>query len=406
MASSSSGSSSNNAAMSLWNKFSDLQQQAEHCRQQRSSARQSMDVLRASVEKIQQTVVSERQLTNENKEKASRLHEQLTCTKRRLDDGGRVLFPDDDDKKHPSLILELEETEKRYSEAVTACENSKHQLEQWKSWKVDQLQQQKQSNFRHQCCEWRLQAAAAGLSHAVAVAARKAAGATSEDVEELEVESNLSDAAAEINENDDPTSWILGNDDHELKDAMEEYSNSRRLHDSTVTKLEVWKTKHAALEAKRQNRLDRQEQLNKQLQRLSNDCTNLQNETSQMKLLIEEDSVLAATYRTSMLSVVLLSRDIVCSRALNFRNRNQPASEPSMHNASQRPSNRGPEPSHTVTPPHSLHRQHSTTYSTDCRKSTHQQCSLDGNPKPLCVNFKQARSITNHSGVFLIGSEC
>ena len=228
-------------------------------------------------------------------------------------------------------MLELEEAEKNYSLAVMAHENSKRQLEQWKAWKVDQLQQQQQPDFRRQCCEWRLQAAAAGLSQAVAVAALKAMEAEPPDLEGLEEGSASWDSAVAINENDDPATWVLGDDCHDLKGAVEQCLKSRQDLALAVTELETWKIKQLALEAKRQVRLDRQEQLRNQLRRLTKDCTDLQNETAQLTLLTEEDLVLAATYRSSKLLLMLgLWTHILCANTLtlSFGRRTQPASEP------------------------------------------------------------------------------
>jgi len=292
--------------MSLFNKFSDLQQQAEQCRLQRSAARQSIESLRAAQAALQQTATSERQLTASNTKKASRLHAQLTRSSASSSNGseaaggGRRLFAEDDDETADrNLTLELEEAEKDYTAAVTAHENTKRQLEQWKAWKVDQLQQQQQPDFRHQCCEWRLQAAAAGLSHATTVAALKAVEASPEELEGLEEESEAMDVTTAVNENDDPSTWILSEDDYELREAVEAYQKSRQQHALAVTELDTWKIKQAALQTKRQSRQDRKEQLQAQLQRLYKGCNDLQSETAQLKLLTEEDVVLAATYRTS-----------------------------------------------------------------------------------------------------------
>jgi len=302
-------SSSNNAAMSLWSKFSDLQQQAEQCRQQRGAARHTMDRVRAEMEQLQQTVASEKRVTAAAIQKAETLHAQLQATSPNGDTSGssrrgapslsggggsRLVIAEEE----PSLTLQLDQAEQVYSTAVMAHETAKRKLEQWKAWKVDQLLMLQQPDFRHQCYQWRLQAAAAGLSHAVTVAALKALEASPENMEGLE-EETAADAMDDYDENSDPTTWSIPDDDFELREAVEEYQKIQTQRATAVAELDSWKAKQTALQTKCRGRLERREQLQTQLQSLAKECGDLQSETAQLKSLTEDDLVLAATYRTS-----------------------------------------------------------------------------------------------------------
>jgi len=295
-------SSSNNAAMSLWSKFSDLQQQAEQCRQQRGAARHTMDRVRAEMEQLQQTAASEQRVTAAAILKAEKLHAQLLQATTSPNDGSAggkssrlVVIAEEEE---PSLMLQLDQTEEAYSTAVMAHETAKRKLEQWKAWKVDQLLMLQQPDFRHQCYQWRLQAAAAGLSHAVTVAALKALEASPEHMDGLE-EETAADAMDDYDENSDPTIWSIPDDDFELREAVEEYQKIQTQRATAVAELDSWKAKQTALQTKCRGRLERREQLQTQLQSLAKECGDLQSETAQLKSLTEDDLVLAATYRTS-----------------------------------------------------------------------------------------------------------
>jgi len=326
-AAASSGNGQNNAAMmSLWNKFSDLQQQAEQCRHQRGRARQAREQLEAELQQLVQTTARERQAAANANRQARARHVALagkgggdSCARLRLDEedlqrGGR------DATTTPTLTQQLRQSDQAYSQALTAHEHAQRQLDQWKAWKVDQLQQPQQHSpndhsFWQQCCTWRLQAVTLGLPQDVVTkAAIQAAvgsrchehlGGLLELEKKLEKEDNSWDPYPLPHWNeDDPATWILPEDDHdddyELQEAVKLYRIRQQQHAEAVAALETWKTKHTALQNNCQTSRDRRDQLQAQCQRLSKDGDNLRQETAQLELLTEEDTVLANTYRIKM----------------------------------------------------------------------------------------------------------
>ena len=248
-----------------------------------------------------------------------RRRRRRSCARLRLDEeerqrGGR------DATTTPTLTQQLRQSDQAYSQASTAHEHAQRQLDQWKAWKVDQLQQPQQHSpndhsFWQQCCTWRLQAVTLGLSQDVVTKAAIQAAVGSRCHQHLggllELEKNSEKEENSLDSyplphwnEDDPATWILSeddnDDDYELQEAVTLYRTRQQQHAEAVTALETWKTKHNALQNNCQTSRDRRDQLQAQCQRLSKDGDNLRQETAQLELLTEEDTVLANTYRIKM----------------------------------------------------------------------------------------------------------
>lgn len=322
---------SNNVAMNLWQKFSDLQSAAESCRKQRAASNAKLASLRKAMEHL--TEVSKRE------------QEQIVQAEMKTSTFRRLIHPlEDEDEEDdasnqeanvepasltqdsvqqennddimtttdgPTLSEQLEAVENDYMEAVRAHEIAQRQLENWKQWKVDQLESARlqSKDFQSNAQNYKLQALSLGILDAHIVAGIESAVAvgvldeTQRFPSSMEPFANQTTDRTNSNSNDDdtdPLTWIIPQSDLELQDAVEKYKTQFDSHAQVAKELESWRAKQTKLNQKYQRRVDRAQQLELQLQRLSKDTEEIRGEILQLQQLTEEDTVLARTYQKSM----------------------------------------------------------------------------------------------------------
>lgn len=341
-ASSSCCSSSNAAAMSLWQKYSDLQQEAERCRAEARSVRAKVDGLKqqmeclqqqqdrdasATVDAVQLTRTLRRQYTGEPPPAqgsavddepaatdANRSSNALWIPEAGSSDGGRVL----------SLRAQWDAVETAYAAAVADGDRAVQAHALARAMRDEQRQERVAESraFRQvQCPQWRLAAANVGLeSGAFVTAALQSAhvaaaasdvicdtdgvSAVRQMITDDEEEASCCWMAVDTEEDawdvNDPATWVIPDDDDELKEAVAAYKESTKARQAAAAELrDVWKPKEAALRENCRNREERTQQLQQQLARIDKDCSDLSSQLSQLQQLTVEDVALAQMYRTS-----------------------------------------------------------------------------------------------------------
>lgn len=301
--------------MSLWQKFSDLQGSAEQCRSAARVTRAKCDRIQSTIESLLQTQQHERSGSDQALEQVAKFRARLSGTaaaaaaaaaSSNAPFAGVASSDDADDnddlEKAPSLQEQLDRAEADYNVAVTAHHQAVQKELLCKATRQEQIQQalEQSHSFQLQCQQWQLQAT--GLETAVTMAALNAAGkgdeaAALEGLTPAEEPTFIAEEDA-FDEND-PTTWVVADDDDELQDAVADYKQSLLAQQDAMTKLNVWKTKQAALQAKRRNSLERSQQLEVQLSRIASDCVDLQSEAAELQHLTLEDVALAQAYRSS-----------------------------------------------------------------------------------------------------------
>lgn len=201
------GGTPSEAAMSLWQKFSDLQSQAEEHRSRCVAAERQTADIRSDMERLREEMEIEEKRTVLLTEETEKYESSIDC--HRVSNPGYADVHDVDDKVESTTIhSELARIDREYSLAadrISAAERALERLDHRKQEELIAAKEQSRS-WQQDVHELRLQCLSVGLSHANMNAGFVAFGredliVDSEEPKPIEVDGNEDE-----NEND-PLSW-------------------------------------------------------------------------------------------------------------------------------------------------------------------------------------------------------
>ena len=327
----------NNTAMSLWHKFATWQQEMDQCR----------TLVRTVVDEQEQIRTQLKDLLRIREEEERKIEAMEAVTEVSRNTSHVSELPSLD--RYRELQCKLDTAETQYRTAKASFETCQQNVQHQKHIRHDILREfiKGNSKFHWQCrrAQYDLAAATAAATrpteciassslvaegtsgrvqtlHAVlcakAVEPSSCHGTSMDDhwmaktIKELQnnialEKSTWIDADECLDEND-PTVWKVSREkDLELNRSVELYQQQLEKYTRVEQETEQLQTKRDMLHTKGLDRDRRMKTLQTQLQRLQNDCTNMESEIDQCQELTLEDESLAHTYRSSTFPCVLFS---------------------------------------------------------------------------------------------------
>lgn len=258
--------SSNTAAISLWQKFSLLQQSIEEC----IKARKEID---AKIDASQTRQSDLRELRREN------LHESREAERKLNDIEAEMAAL----QNHYD-----EEIQPSYASALLEKRSIEIKLSQWKEYKASALQLflDRSAKFRLDCKRFQMASEALGLRHSQSQSwmyviscerGEDTACAALDDFNERI--HHICPADDDVGaKRDNPLLWNIPQKDFELLELAETYKRNLHLYEDFRKDLDVLKSRKTECLQHEQTLTERATLMQKQLNRISNDCNDLESQ--------------------------------------------------------------------------------------------------------------------------------
>lgn len=254
------------AAMSLWQKFAELQNTADALRTERRRVEGKSERLKDDLQRMKREMESE--LSNMESE-----------------------ADDVDTQSSEDLNANAE-----YSSAVKAKNDAQLSLEQWKAWKQEEMESNMayERSFRLQCEQWKLRAMAVGLDNAIVEAAVFSKDPTIANLNSL-TSANITSTQL----GNDPLLWDISNDDEELTVAVERYRNQINERNSIEKTVEENRSTLQTIVDKQIASDHRSADFQKRLEAILGESKGLQASLAEVEELILHEEALVGTYSKS-----------------------------------------------------------------------------------------------------------
>ena len=274
-----SGGNPNGAAMALWQKFSDLQAQAEKHRSDRVTTEANCGRLRNEIEQIKQE-------RNEDEKKIRLLEEGAQKFQNILDPDNQhgvdclvdfeQLHFEESGASSSSIHEKLELAKKHFRVQTDRLNAAEQSWEQWNHWKQEQLisASDRSRSWRDEMQRLQLEAISVGLPHAYLEAAHFWSGLHNPISGTTERDLQGDEAPDDRNEND-PLSWKVQENDLVLRQALDAYKiqNDKYLAERAV--MTTLEENIRAQQAKCEKKKQRASSLREQIQKVQNDRADL-----------------------------------------------------------------------------------------------------------------------------------
>jgi chromosome segregation ATPase len=277
-------SSSNVAAMNLWEKFSDMQRSIESSRQERDTLQQGLDACKEKQQVLQQ----------------NRRDEQQRC---RAAEQQAAAF----DQKVADMEYEYQtNAQPDFTAASLAKENVDVQRDRWKEYKTTEHQAflDESHEFQSTCKRLRIKATMLGLNHAgiQAAAYARSGGDPTEAVvydgldDDDDDDALMATHTLDDSSKDDPSKWYMPLNDFEFQELFTDYLQKKSQYESARDDLERSNARKHDCEEKESSRSHRTQMLQTQLDRISKDEMDLESQIHDLKQLTEEAKCMAASF--------------------------------------------------------------------------------------------------------------
>jgi chromosome segregation ATPase len=352
-------STSTTAAMSLWHKFANWQNETEQCRTEVRNVRQQQEFCLAEINELRRIRDDEQKIIEQFKQQedkciSQKLHRQemlrlSTCTDSISTSISESLSSEPTLGLLRELQQQLDVEENTYRNSTAALQKIKQKEYIQTSIYSESLRQtiEESHAFRRECDEIQIQlratAATAGVVpstsdvsitdweasirsssmlhtlraalHAMELCNLKrteiVVGLGDEwksemlnDLENLHRNSieckKLVQPGERVDENDPSTWTCIATNDLELYNTLVEYKQQREACEIAKAEFQVLQQKYDSLNHRARDRNQQTMQLQAQLDRLCNDCSNINSEILQYRQLTIDDAALAHTYQSSM----------------------------------------------------------------------------------------------------------
>jgi hypothetical protein len=264
------------AAMSLWQKFAELQTTADALRTERRAVENESERLVGEIQRMKIGIETEtKQIESEQKESAI-----------------------------VSLRQALDVVQEAHSTALTTRNDAKVALEQWTAWKQEETERSLayDRSFRIQCEQWNLRAIAVGLTHAsgqAAVFSFNPANTVPFGLDEALVTSEPLDHIGR-----DPLLWKILEDDEELQIAVDRYRAAATLRQEVQKLADESNAMLRAIVAKQIAADQRSVDLQSRLEVILGETQTVQASLNEVEELILHEEALGDSYRSSRLCSV------------------------------------------------------------------------------------------------------
>lgn len=281
--------SSSNAAMNLWQKFSDMQQAIDAAREERSELERELETCHEKREAIREKKQEDAHTRQTATKHAAAFHQQIA-----------ELQTEYSQTVQPAYTAELLQKEKVAS-----------QLERWKEYKATAFQTalEESRQFRSNCQRLRLSASMLGLSQAsmrAAILAHHVATPTAshdktvlQDDDWLWKRGGKENSVVEKSNNEernDPDTWNIPENDDEMNDLFAAYKDKKRAYDAANTELASRKRRKQEMIQDDKGRADKIRLLQKQLDRVVKETKDLSSQIKEYQQLTEESNSMAENY--------------------------------------------------------------------------------------------------------------
>ena len=275
----SSDNNNNSAAMNLWQKFSDMQRSIEASRKERDDLQRQVDACQEEQQTLQRERRHERKRKRAADDEAAALDEKVAALQ----------------QQYQTVVLSAR------MEASLQKENALLQRERWKEYKaaVQQAFLEESREFRSTCKRLQVKAGMLGLRHAGIRAAVYAKGGEKEAAVYHgldQVTGVTSNTEQEATGQTDPSTWRVSPDDDEMQEFLSLYSEKKSMFDAASSELENRNQQKQACVDKQESRSKRMEMLQKQLDRISKDNTDLESQIQDLNQLTEEANSMATGF--------------------------------------------------------------------------------------------------------------
>ncbi|GAX14946.1 hypothetical protein FisN_12Lh351 [Fistulifera solaris] len=258
--------SGNTAAISLWQKFSLLQQSIEECIKDRKEIDAKIDASQMRQSDLREMRRESLQGTREAERKLSEIEEKLAALQNHYD-------------------VEIQPV---YASSLSEKRNSDIKMKQWKEYKALALQLflDRSANFRSKCKRLQMETESLGLVHAKCQAwvyvlsfdrGDDADGVTFDDFTEHN-DRIICPTDNDESTRDNPLLWDIPRNDYELLDSAEKYKQELDVYEVFCKELDALKERKSECIQHEQTLTERASLMQKQLDRILSDCNGLESQ--------------------------------------------------------------------------------------------------------------------------------
>jgi hypothetical protein len=258
--------SGNTAAISLWQKFSLLQQSIEECIKDRKEIDAKIDASQMRQSDLREMRRESLQGTREAERKLSEIEEKLAALQNHYD-------------------VEIQPV---YASSLLEKRNSDIKMKQWKEYKALALQLflDRSANFRSKCKRLQMETESLGLVHAKCQAwvyvlsfdrGDDADGVTFDDFTEHN-DRIICPTDNDESTRDNPLLWDIPRNDYELLDSAEKYKQELDVYEVFCKELDALKERKSECIQHEQTLTERASLMQKQLDRILSDCNGLESQ--------------------------------------------------------------------------------------------------------------------------------
>jgi len=257
-------SAATNSAMSLLQKFQDINDLINQARTDRAS-------VLGEIQRTQQKIASTKQERCETEQQILTAEQETTLFQNKIEESYK----------------EYSDVEEEYSKAFLAKEAAQQQKANLQQCIVEHRQAflEESREFRANCKRMRLRASVLGLDFAPMGAFALSKGMDASIYQGMD---ETSTTAAGNDFSNDPEEWTIAMNDEEMNERFDAFKQRKTEYDVVQTELDEWKSRKQAASDKADRRQERKDQLQTQLARIHKDSADLQSQIDELNRLADE----------------------------------------------------------------------------------------------------------------------